>query len=92
MNTIESTKEMNASLHSSLEQGKKGLYRLGYVKDIRSNLMTLQKMIGHDITTNEITTYIESNDFKIEYLDMKNEPTMDADTALVKRFVLPNIR
>lgn len=77
------------------EGEKNGLFRLGYVcnlpqKDKTFNcLEALLKFVNKNVTLQEINTYIESENFKIEYLDFNKKTTLDVDKAIVKRFMLP---
>lgn len=74
---------------------KKGLCRLGYVHNLPkknkpfSCLDALLVLVNRNITLQEIDTYIESDDFKIEYFDSNKNPTLNENEAITKRFILP---
>lgn len=72
---------------------KKGLFRLGYVNLKRNekgqNCITkLSQIIGHEIQLDEINSFIESDDFILEFID-KNWIVTDEDTSTGFRFKLP---
>ena len=83
------------NVQSETEEQKKGLCRLGYVynlprKDKKySCLDALSKLANRNVTLQEINTFIESDDFKINYFDFDKNITSNEDEAVVKRFVLP---
>ena len=75
-------------------ENKYGLLKLGYVKNIKPNekgqscMSILSKLIGREITLEEINKFIDSKDFSIEYFDYDGSLT-DRDTAIGFRFKLP---
>lgn len=80
---------------SEAEEKKKGLCRLGYVCNLPrkgktfSCLDALSKLANRNVTLQEINTFIESDDFKIDYFDSDQNITSNVDEAVVKRFILP---
>ena len=75
---------------------KKGLCRLGYVHNLPkkdkpfSCLDALLMLVDNqNITLQEINTYIESDDFKIEYFDSNKNQISNENEAVIKRFILP---
>ena len=72
---------------------KKGLLKLGYVKNLRvsngENCMTeLSQIVGKEISQNEIDSYIESEKFSPKYMDEQLNPCKE-DSALLFRFEIP---
>lgn len=74
--------------------GNIGLFKLGFVKNIRPNdngencITTLSKMLGQKITLADINEYIESPNFIMEHLDTNDNPT-DEGCAFKRRFKIP---
>lgn len=72
---------------------KKGLLKLGFVNLKRNekgqNCITkLSQIIGRDIQLDEINSFIESDDFILDFID-KNGIVTDEDTSTGFRFKLP---
>lgn len=72
---------------------KKGLFRLGYVSLKRNekgqNCITrLSLIMGREIQLDEINSFVESDDFKLEFID-KNWNVTTEDASIGFRFKLP---
>lgn len=84
-----------ANVQSETEEKKKGLCRLGYVRNLPrkdktfSCLDALSKLANRDVSLPEINTFIESDNFKINYFDSDKNITSNEDEAVLKKFVLP---
>ncbi|MBD5387533.1 DUF3825 domain-containing protein [bacterium] len=73
---------------------KTGLKRLGFVKNLKCNekgyncISKLSKLIGREIQLDEIDRFVDSSDFKQEFIDQNGNTTNEA-TAIGFRFKLP---
>ncbi len=94
-NSLVKEDSTTTNVQSETKEKKKGLCRLGYVCNLPkkdktfSCLDALSKLINRNVTLQEINTFIESDDFKINYFDSDKNITSNEDEAVVKRFVLP---
>lgn len=75
-------------------EDKTGLLKLGFVKNLKRNekgqncISMLSRLVGREIQLDDINTFIESQDFKIEYID-NNGNVSEKDSALGFCFKLP---
>lgn len=75
-------------------EDKTGLLKLGYVKNLKRNekgqncISRLSSIIDRKIQLDDINTFVESGDFKIEYID-KNGNMTEKDSSIGFRFKLP---
>lgn len=67
---------------------KIGLYKFGYVQNLKKCFDFLSSMVGRRISSQDVNDYIESADCRIEYLDA-NEHVVEQDKALEIRIHLP---
>lgn len=75
-------------------EDRTGLLKLGFVKNLRRNkngqncISMLSRLIGREIQLDDIDTFVESDDFEIEYLNKDGNVT-DEDSSMGFRFKLP---
>ena len=73
---------------------KRGLLKLGFVKNLKRNekgqncISVLSRLVDREIQMENINTFIESDDFEIEYIDKDGNVT-DKDFSMGFRFKLP---
>ena len=72
---------------------KKGLFKLGYVNLKRNEkgqncISILSLIMGREIQLDEINSFVESDDFKLEFID-KNGNVTTEDASIGFRFKLP---
>ncbi len=69
---------------------KRGLYKLGYIENLEELISELSALIGRDVEKTDIDEFIESSDYKEEYIDEFGKPTLNKkEEALTFRFELP---
>lgn len=77
-----------------MEQDKVGIFKLGYIANLKVNeygencITALSKMVGKQITLEELNKFVDSDDCVIEYYDADNNE-VSQENALSFRFKTP---